>query len=126
MKSNNPDLLIIDEDDATCTVLEAFFKLKGYSSLCVSTGTKALEMLKEITPKVILLDILLPDIKGYEICKRIKSNDKLVEIPVFYTSALPELNISEHIVDTKADGYFLKPFDFSEFETLFRYLGNEQ
>ncbi|MHA1256681.1 MAG: response regulator [Promethearchaeota archaeon] len=79
MKSNNPDLLIIDEDDATCTVLEAFFKLKGYSSLCVSTGTKALEMLKEITPKVILLDILLPDIKGYEICKRIKSNDKLVD-----------------------------------------------
>ena len=126
MKSNTPDLLIIDEDDATCTVLEAFFKLKGYSSLCVSTGTKALEMLKEITPKVILLDILLPDIKGYEICKRIKSNDKLVDIPVFYTSALPETNIADHIVDTKADGYFLKPFDFTEFEILFRYLGNEQ
>ena len=125
MKSNNPDLLIIDEDDATCTVLEAFFKLKGYSSLCVSTGTKALEMLKEITPKVILLDILLPDIKGYEICKRIKSNDKLVDIPVFYTSALPETNIADHIVDTKADGYFLKPFDFTEFEILFRYLENE-
>ncbi len=126
MKSNNPDFLIIDEDDATCTVLEAFFKLKGYTTLSVSTGTKALEVLKEITPRIILLDILLPDIKGYEICKQIKSNDKLVDIPVFYTSALPELNISEHIVDTKADGYFLKPFDFSEFETLFRYLGNEQ
>ena len=125
MKSNNPDLLIVDEDNATCVVLEAFFKLKGYSALCVSTGTKALEMLKEITPKVILLDILLPDIKGYEICKRIKSNDKLVDIPVFYTSALPETNIADHIVDTKADGYFLKPFDFTEFEILFRYLENE-
>ena len=122
MKSNNPDFLIIDEDSATCTVLEAFFKLKGYTTLCVSTGTKALEVLKEITPKIILLDILLPDIKGYEICKQIKSNDRLVDIPVFYTSALPEINISEHIVDTKADGYFLKPFDFTEFNSLFAYL----
>ncbi len=122
MKSNNPDFLIVDEDDATCIVLEAFFKLKGYSTLSVSTGTKALESLKEITPKIILLDILLPDIKGYEICKKIKSDENLSSIPVFYTSALPELNISEHIVDTKADGYFLKPFDFTEFNSLFAYL----
>ena len=122
MKSNNPDILIVDEDDATCTVLEAYFKLKGYSTLCVSTGHSSLEVLKEITPKVILLDILLPDIKGYDICKQIKSNDKLADIPVFYTSALPELNIAEHIVDTKADGYFLKPFDFTEFNMLFAYL----
>ena len=123
MKSNNPDILIVDEDDATCTVLEAFFKLKGYTTLCVSTGTRALEVLKEITPRIILLDILLPDIKGYEICKQIKSNEMCRDIPVYYTSALPEPNIAEHIVDTKADGYFLKPFDFTEFNMLFTYLG---
>jgi len=124
MKSNNPDLLIIDEDSATCIVLEAFFKLKGYTCLCVSTGTKALEVLKECMPKIILLDILLPDIKGFEICQQIKCDEKLSSIPVFYTSALPELNIRERIVDTKVDGYFLKPFDFSEFDILFRYLEN--
>ena len=123
MKSSNPDIFIVDEDDATCTVLEAFFKLKGYSTLSVSTGTKALEMLKEITPRIILLDILLPDIKGYDICKQIKFDADLSSIPVFFTSALPELNISEHIVETKADGYFLKPFDFTEFNSLFAYLG---
>ena len=125
MKSSNPDIFIVDEDDATCTVLEAFFKLKGYSTLSVSTGTKALEMLKEITPRIILLDILLPDIKGYDICRQIKCGEelRLSSIPVFYTSALPEINISEHILDTKADGYFLKPFDFTEFNILFAYLG---
>ncbi len=125
MKSNNPDLLIVDEDSPTCIVLEAFFKLKGYTSLCVSTGTKALEVLKECMPKIILLDILLPDIKGFDICRQIKCDEELSSIPIFYTSALPETNIAEHIVDTKADGYFLKPFDFSEFEILFRYLENE-
>ena len=127
MKSNNPDLLIVDEDSATCVVLEAFFKLKGYTSLCVSTGTEALEVLKESTPRIILLDILLPDIKGFDVCKQIKCDEELTKrsIPVFYTSALPETNIAEHIVDTKADGYFLKPFDFAEFEILFRYLENE-
>lgn len=125
MKSNNPDLLIIDEDAATCTVLEAFFKIKGYSTRSVSTGAKALEVLKECVPKIILLDILLPDIKGFDVCRQIKCDEELSSIPVFYTSALPETNIAEHIVDTKADGYFLKPFDFSEFELLFRYLENE-
>lgn len=125
MKSNNPDLLIIDDDAATCTVLEAFFKIKGYSTRSVSTGAKALEVLKECVPKIILLDILLPDIKGFDVCRQIKCDEELSSIPVFYTSALPETNIAEHIVDTKADGYFLKPFDFSEFELLFRYLENE-
>lgn len=130
MKSNNSkltntDLLIIDEDSPTCTVLEAFFKIKGYTSKSVSTGTKALEVLKECLPKVILLDILLPDIKGFDICKQIKCDEELSSIPVFYTSALPEPNIAEKIQDTKADGYFLKPFDFSEFDILFKYLENK-
>lgn len=125
MKSNNLDILIIDEDSATCTVLEAFFKIKGYSTRSVSTGAKALDVLKECMPNIILLDILLPDIKGFDICRQIKCDEALCSIPVFYTSALPETNIAEHIVDTKADGYFLKPFDFSEFEILFRYLENE-
>ena len=118
----NPDLLIIDEDSATCTVLEAFFKIEGYTCKSVSTGTKALKVLKESTPKIILLDILLPDIKGFDVCKQIKCNEELSNIPVFYTSALPEPNIAEKIQDTKADGYFLKPFNFSEFDILFRYL----
>ena len=121
-KLKNPDLLIIDEDSATCTVLEAYFKIKGYSTRSVSTGTKALEELKECTPKIILLDILLPDIKGFDICRQIKCDKELCDIPVFYTSALPEPNIAEKIQDTKADGYFLKPFNFSEFDILFRYL----
>ena len=53
-------------------VLTDFFELKGYSCKGIKNGTQALDHLKRIKPKIILLDIILPDIDGYEICKRIK------------------------------------------------------
>ena len=126
MKSNNTnyDILIIEDDDATIIVLKAFFKIKGYSCLSASNGTKGLNLLNTFFPKIILLDILLPDIKGYGICKQIKSNEKLRDIPVFYISALPEYDTKEIFEETQANGYFLKPFNFSEFEILFTYLQN--
>ena len=73
-------------------------------------------------PKLILLDILLPDIDGYEICKKIKSNDQLKEVPVYYITAVPHSEVVDKMKETGANGFFLKPFDFSKFEILFNYL----
>ena len=78
--------------------------------------------IKKLTPKIILLDILLPGIDGYEICKKIKSNDKLNNIPVFYITAVPRSKVDMRLEETKANGYFLKPFNFTEFEILYDYL----
>ena len=63
-KHNQYDILIIEDDSPTIMVLTDFFKIKGYSSVGVTTGTKALEELNRWTPRLILLDILLPDISG--------------------------------------------------------------
>ena len=73
-------------------------------------------------PKLILLDIFLPDITGYEVCQRIRTNEKLKKIPLFYITAVPEGEVSEKVKDTGADGYFLKPFDITSFTRLFEYL----
>ena len=73
-------------------------------------------------PKLILLDILLPDISGYEICKTIKLNNKLKDIPIFYITAVTEPEVSQKLKETGAEGYFTKPFDLSEFNILFDYL----
>ncbi|KKN13403.1 hypothetical protein LCGC14_1006620, partial [marine sediment metagenome] len=116
------DILIIDDDTSTNKVLIDFFRLKTYSSKEVSTGTEAIEILQKAKPKVILLDIILPEIDGYELCKIIKSDEKLREIPVFYITAVPGYEVESMIEKTGADGVFLKPFNFSEFEILFKYL----
>jgi len=121
-KHNQYDILIIEDDSPTIMVLTDFFKIKGYSSVGVTTGTKALEELNRWTPRLILLDILLPDISGYEVCEKIKSNKNLKKIPLYFITAIPESDVREKLEETKAEGLLLKPFNFSEFEDVFNYL----
>jgi len=71
---------------------------------------------------LILLDIILPDVSGFTICKKIKSSEKFSNIPIIYLTAVPGNKVNEKIEETKADGYILKPFDLSDFESVFQYL----
>ena len=116
------DILIIEDDAPTIMVLTDFFELKGYTCKGVLSGNKGLEELNRSTPKLIILDVILNDISGYEICSKIKSNENLKEIPVFYITAIPESEVVEKLKETGANGFFLKPFNFSQFEILFDYL----
>ncbi|KKM91828.1 hypothetical protein LCGC14_1224520 [marine sediment metagenome] len=116
------DILIIDDELLTINLLVDYFEMKNYTCKYFLTGTEALEEMKYSTPKLILLDILLPDIDGFEICKKIKSNENLKKVPVFYITAVPHSEVVGKMSETGADGYFLKPFDFSKFKILFDYL----
>jgi len=116
------DILIIEDDPPTITVLIDFFESKGLTCMGVATGNKGLDELNRTIPKIILLDIILPDINGFEICKKIKSDENFKDIPVFYITAIPEADVKENLDETGAEGFFLKPFKFQQFKVLFDYL----
>jgi len=116
------DLLIVEDDLTTFKILNDFFKQKGYSSKRMETGMQALNELKRTIPKVILLDIILPDIDGFQICKTIKADDRLKNIPVYYITAIQESEVIQNLEKTGADGYFLKPFKFTQFEEIYKFL----
>ncbi|HEC37105.1 hypothetical protein LCGC14_1294560 [marine sediment metagenome] len=116
------DILLIEDDLATIRLLTSYFESKGYKCNGVVSGSKGLEELKSGAPKLILLDIILPDISGYEICKMIKDHQKFKEIPVFLLTAIPGSEVEKKMGETKANGYILKPFDFSDFEIIFEYI----
>ncbi len=120
--NNRCDIFIIDDDNYTIKLLTDFFQKRGYKCKEALRGFKALELLEEINPKLILLDIILPDISGYEVCKKIKSNNKLKNIPVYFITAVTSFQVQGKLVETSADGFFLKPFKLSEFDILFQYL----
>jgi len=88
-------------------------------------GNGSLDYLEKFEPKVILLDIILPDISGYEICKKIKSDDKLRKIPVYYISAVSPSEVEKQTVETGADGFFLKPFKMDDFKIIFELLNKK-
>lgn len=112
------DVLIVDDDDATIYLLSDFFKKKGISTKTTSSANETLEVLQHSKPKLILLDILLPGEDGYEICKKIRSNDRLKDVPIYYITAVPKKDVNDKLKETGADGYILKPFDMQEFNDL--------
>jgi len=116
------EILLIEDDLATIRLLTSYFESKGYKCKGVVSGTKGLEELRGGIPKLILLDIILPDISGYEICKMIKDHKVYREIPIYLLTAIPGSEVEKKIDETKADGYILKPFDFSDFQVIFQYL----
>ncbi|TKJ21091.1 MAG: hypothetical protein CEE43_10450 [Promethearchaeota archaeon Loki_b32] len=116
------DILLIEDDLATIRLLTSYFESKGYKCKGVVSGTKGIEQIRGGVPKLILLDIILPDISGYEICKMIKDHKVYKEIPVYLLTAIPGSEVEKKMGETKADGYILKPFDFSDFEVVFQYL----
>ncbi|TXT60201.1 MAG: Signal transduction response regulator [Promethearchaeota archaeon] len=119
---SNCDILLIEDDLATIRLLTSYFESKGLKIEGIVSGTKGIEKLKHSDPKVILLDIILPDISGYEICKLIKNDKDLSETPVYLLTAIPGSEVEKKIDEVKADGYILKPFDFSDFKPIFKYL----
>ncbi|MFX1256469.1 MAG: response regulator [Promethearchaeota archaeon] len=113
------DILLIEDDLPTIRLITSYFESKGYICKGVISGSKGLEELKRSTPKLILLDIILPDLSGYDLCKIIKSDKKFKNIPIYFLTAIPGSEVEKKLEETKADGYILKPFDFSDFDVIF-------
>ncbi len=116
------DILLIEDDLSTIELITNFFEAKGYITKGVITGAKGLEELNFHPPKLILLDIILPDASGFTICKKIKAFEKFRDIPVIYLTAVPRNQVNEKMEETKADGYILKPFDLADFDFVFKFL----
>ena len=116
------DLLLVEDDPATIRLLTNYFENMGYSINGVVSGTRGLQELKNSEPKVILLDIILPDISGYELCKIIKNDKDLREIPVYILTAIPGSEVEKKMDEIQADGIILKPFDFSDFKKVIQHL----
>ncbi len=116
------DVLLIEDDLATIRLITSYFESKGFKCKGVVSGSKGLEELGNTIPKLILLDIILPDLSGYDICKTIKSDKEWAQIPIFFLTAIAGSEVEKNLIDTKADGYILKPFNFSDFEIIFKIL----
>jgi len=113
------DVLLVEDDLSTIRLIKSFFESRGFKCKGVVSGSKGLEELGNAIPKLILLDIILPDLSGYDICKTIKSDKEYKNIPVFFLTAIAGSEVEKNLAETKADGIILKPFNFSDFEIVF-------
>jgi CheY-like chemotaxis protein len=116
---DNYDILIIEDNVSTVNLLKSYFEAKGYACKSAFTGSDGIDLLKRSKPKIILLDIILPDINGFDLCKAIKSDDKSKDILIYYLTAVPKSKVEKMMKETNADGIILKPFNLSDLNFLF-------
>jgi CheY-like chemotaxis protein len=116
------DLLLIEDDNETVNLLTSYFESIGISCKGILSGFRGLKELKRYVPKLVLLDILLPDINGYEILKRMKANSKLKDIPVYFLTAIPSIEVEKKALELGATGSILKPFNLTDFDVIYKYL----
>jgi CheY-like chemotaxis protein len=114
----NLSFLLIDDDFETINLLVDYFETKGLSCKGVTNASKGLEELKRYKPNYVLLDIILPDIDGYTLCKMIKSDDALKDIPIYFISAVHSSDIESKLEETGANGYIAKPFNLKDLDFL--------
>jgi len=109
-----PHILIVDDKKDIRLTLEITLRADGYRVSCAGSGEIALDMVEKDRPDLILLDIMMPDLDGYEICRRLKENEKTRGIKVVFASAMRKTKDKIEGLDIGADDYVTKPFNIPE------------
>jgi putative two-component system response regulator len=108
------DILIVDDNVANLQVLSHMLSEQGYRTRQALSGATALRAAKNQPPDLILLDIMMPEMDGFEACRRLKADAKLRGIPVIFLSALAETEDKVKAFEVGGADYVVKPFQFDE------------
>lgn len=107
-------ILVVDDDPYILMSLEFLMKKNGYDVMVARNGNEALELVDKQLPQLVLLDIMMPDVDGYEICRHIKNSKKLKAIKVVFMSAKSREADIQKGYDLGAALYITKPFSTRE------------
>ncbi|MDD5097862.1 MAG: response regulator [Candidatus Omnitrophica bacterium] len=104
-------ILIVDDEPDLLRVTTFRLKKAGYEISSATNGQEALDLIRANPPDLVLLDLRLPLIDGYEVCRQVKSDPGLKHVPVILFTASIGHDISETVKKVMADDYVIKPFE---------------
>ncbi len=107
-------ILIVEDDFDISNMLRIYFTAQGYDVDIAPRGSDALEKTRHGMPHLIVLDIMLPDIDGYEVCRTLRTNTRTSHIPVIFLTQKDERSDKLQGLELGADDYITKPFDIEE------------
>ena len=107
----NQKILIVDDDQNICELLRLYLAKEGYETLIAHDGEKALELFEQNKPNMVLLDVMMPKMDGWEVCRRIRAQ---ANTPIIMLTAKGETFDKVLGLELGADDYVVKPFDSKE------------
>ncbi len=107
-------LLVVEDDHDISNMLKIYFSGLGYDVDVALRGNDALDKTRKVLPHLIILDIMLPDIDGYEVCRNLRTSTRTSHIPVIFLTQKDERSDKLQGLELGADDYITKPFDIEE------------
>lgn len=112
--STGPQILIVDDVDTNLMILENIILQMGHTPRCASSASEAAKLIAEQLPQLILLDVFMPEMDGYEFCERLKENPVTRDIPIIFISAADSSEDKVRGFNLGAVDYIGKPFEVTE------------
>ncbi|HOK96017.1 MAG TPA: response regulator [Anaerohalosphaeraceae bacterium] len=106
-----PRVLVVDDNIQNLELILAYLEDVECETLSAEGGQQALDIIYNDPPDLVLLDVMMPKISGFEVCKRIKNNPKTSDIPVIMITALNEMGDIERAIDSGTDDFLSKPIN---------------
>jgi two-component system cell cycle response regulator len=117
---HNSTILIVDDKLSAREVLKGLLTGQGYDLAFATNGEETLAKAAELTPDVILLDVMMPDMDGFEVCQRLRANPLLAQAPVIMVTALDDHDSILRGIEAGADDFITKPFNHAELKARVR------
>ncbi|MFZ5885122.1 MAG: HD domain-containing phosphohydrolase [Chloroflexota bacterium] len=120
MNKNTSTILIVDDDPANRETLLSILEPEGYQLATAENGWQAIEQAKTLQPDVILLDVMMPGMNGFEVCRSIRDHEPLAEVPILFLTALDDQQAVMNGITSGGDDFITKPFDRHELRARLR------
>jgi DNA-binding response OmpR family regulator len=114
LEEGKSTILIVEDDLDIADMLNAYFRVQGYEVMTVNWGEDGVRACQTQAPDLVILDIRLPDIDGFEVARRLRSSRKTKEIPIIFLTEKRERSDRLKGLELRADDYITKPFDIQE------------
>ena len=112
-------ILIVDDNIDLCKPLATLLKQFGYNSQYATGGEAALKFVSEVLPDLVILDVMMPDMDGLEVLRRLKADPRTQPVPVVMYSAIADSEFQAHALEKGAVGYWIKArVDFGQMRDL--------
>ncbi len=107
-------ILVAEDERKILNLLQLYLEKNNYEVITAQNGIEALEKVKKFDPDLLVLDIVMPEMNGHEVCKKIRKDKKYRDIPIIYLSSLAEKQSIVSSLELGGDDYLTKPFDPNE------------
>ncbi|MEW6083838.1 MAG: response regulator [Chloroflexota bacterium] len=110
-----PKILIVDDDVTITNLMQMLVSMEGHQPTTVNDSLKAIETAHSVNPDLITLDLMMPDLTGFELCELLRRDPKFAKVPIVIVSAKDDLESKERAKRVGATDYITKPFDMDDF-----------